>query len=162
MMPNAMPLGSHASGESRVDMRSAARRRIRVSCIRSRVTKPKVRVRWRLHRLGGRYRLHRCDLPRVPGLVIPARSNVLVQGCSWRAHRGCKVANKPKRRRSFWRAKFVRNVGRDPRNKVQLRRQGGCIHLARGCEQRGPTRLAKVLGPAAKATTSSNQKHAME
>lgn len=159
MMPNAMQSGSHAQGICAWDLLSAAERRIQVSCTRSRVTK--VRVLWRLHRFGDHYRLHGCDLPRAPDPVFPSRPNVFVHGCFWRAQRGCKVPNKPESRRSLWRAKFVRNVERDPRNEVQLWRHCGCIHLAREFQRRGATRLAKSLGSAAKATTSNN-KHAAE
>ena len=47
-----------------------------MALIRKRDTKPELRVRRLVHRLGYRYRLHRRDLPGTPDLVFPARRKV--------------------------------------------------------------------------------------
>ena len=44
-------------------------------------------VRRFVHRLGYRFRLHRCDLPGTPDLVVPKHRVVIsVHGCFWHQH----------------------------------------------------------------------------
>lgn len=88
-------------------------------------TAPELTVRRFLHREGFRFRLHRKDLPGRPDLVL-ARYGVaiLVHGCFWHRHRGCRYATTPSSNREFWQAKFAQNVARDRRNLRDLRRLG--------------------------------------
>ncbi|MCK6445986.1 MAG: very short patch repair endonuclease [Planctomycetes bacterium] len=59
--------------------------------IRKTDTRPEVRVRSALHRMGYRFVLHRRDLPGVPDIVLPRhRTVVLVNGCFWHQH-DCKA-----------------------------------------------------------------------
>jgi DNA mismatch endonuclease (patch repair protein) len=82
--------------------------------IKGKNTKPELVVRRLLHAAGYRYRLHRRDLPGRPDIVFPARRKViLVHGCFWHRHPGCRFAYAPKTRPDFWHAKFDRNVERD-------------------------------------------------
>src|SRR5271155_5773093 len=82
--------------------------------IGQRNTAPEIAVRRILHRLGLRFRLHRRDLPGTPGIVLPRRKlAILVHGCFWHHHAGCRFAYTPKSRVGFWNAKFDRNVARD-------------------------------------------------
>ena len=152
-------------GEGFMDTLTPRERSIRMSLIRSTDTKPELRVRKLLYRLGYRYRLHRRDLPGKPDLVFPGRSKVLfVHGCFWHAHDGCKVANKPKTRSEFWNKKFLRNVARDKRNIGQLRGQGWHVYVVWECETRDATfleaRLARFLGHP--LVTAKSKKYATE
>jgi DNA mismatch endonuclease, patch repair protein len=142
---SAVPTRSQTS--KLMDTLSVAERSIRMSRIRSTDTKPELRVRRLLHRLGYRYRLHRRDLPGAPDLVFPARSKVVfVHGCFWHAHQRCKIANKPKSRRAFWMAKFARNVARDRINQRLLRRSGWSVLVVWECETRDSDSLtARIL-----------------
>lgn len=64
--------------------------------IRSRDTGPEMLVRRAAHALGLRFRLHRKDLPGTPDLVFPGRRvAVLVHGCFWHRHDGCRMAYSP-------------------------------------------------------------------
>ncbi|XUU62081.1 hypothetical protein ACRAQ6_11410 [Erythrobacter sp. HA6-11] len=50
-------------------------------------TKPELRVRKALHRLGFRYSLHARDLPGKPDLKLPKYNAVIfVNGCFWHGH----------------------------------------------------------------------------
>ena len=61
--------------------------------IRSRDTGPELLVRRAAHALGLRFRLHRRDLPGTPDLVFSGRRvAVLVHGCFWHRHPGCRMA----------------------------------------------------------------------
>lgn len=138
-----------------MDIMSAAERSERMARIRSKDTQPELRVRHIVHRLGYRYRLHRKDLPGVPDLTFPSRKKVIfVHGCFWHAHKGCKVANRPKTQRPFWDAKFERNKARDRANMRLLRKQGWGVCTIWECETIKANlmakRLSQFLGPAKK------------
>ena len=82
--------------------------------IRKRDTGPEIRVRKALHAAGLRYRLHARDLPGTPDIVFrKARIVVLVHGCFWHQHEGCKLARRPKGNRAYWEPKLARNMARD-------------------------------------------------
>lgn len=135
-----------------MDTLTVAERSERMARIRSKDTKPEMRVRQLMHRLGYRFRLHRKDLPGCPDLVFPSRRKVVfVHGCFWHAHEGCKIANRPKSQRSFWDAKFERNKLRDAANQQALKQDGWMVCTVWECETKGLARLAfrlsKFLGP---------------
>jgi DNA mismatch endonuclease (patch repair protein) len=136
-----------------MDTLTKAERSERMARIRSKNTKPELRVRRLVHSLGYRFRLHRRDLPGSPDLVFPARRKVVfVHGCFWHGHDGCKVANRPKSRRSFWDAKFRRNRLHDARNRASLVKEGWAVFTVWECETREDVtlsrRLSRFLGPA--------------
>lgn len=136
-----------------MDTLTKAERSERMAKIRSKNTKPELRVRRLVHGLGYRYRLHRRDLPGCPDLVFPSRRKIVfVHGCFWHGHEGCGVANMPKSRRFFWGEKFKRNQARDAKNKKALKMEGWRVLTVWECETKGLTalasRLARFLGPA--------------
>jgi DNA mismatch endonuclease (patch repair protein) len=93
-----------------------------MSHIRSRDTKPEVRLRKALWALGLRYRLG-SRLPGKPDAVFPAdRVALFVDGCFW--HQCTKHAVKPKTNGTFWRSKLKANVDRDRRVNRELRALG--------------------------------------
>jgi DNA mismatch endonuclease (patch repair protein) len=106
-----------------------------MSRIRGRDTLPERRVRSLLHRLGFRFSLCRKDLPGKPDIVLPARRTVvLVHGCFWHQHAGCRNATMPSTRRSFWETKLQGNVARDRRIGEELRCQGWKVMTVWECE----------------------------
>lgn len=83
----------------------------RVKCKNS---KAELAVRSGLHRLGFRFRLHARHLPGIPDIVLPRyRTVILVHGCFWHQHPGCRNATLPKKNGDFWAAKLARNQCRD-------------------------------------------------
>jgi DNA mismatch endonuclease (patch repair protein) len=76
---------------------------------------------------------------------------LFVHGCFWHAHRHCKVANRPKSRRSYWDAKFKRNKERDKQNERSLRKNGWGVCTVWECQTKKDDlvgRLSAFLGPA--------------
>lgn len=154
---NAWTFGTRKCRSNRraehMDTLTVAQRSERMARIRSKDTKPELRVRSLIHGLGYRYRLHRKNLPGKPDLIFPSRRKVIfVHGCFWHAHADCKVANRPKSRRSFWDAKFSRNIDRDRLNEGTLRQAGWDVFTVWECETKNPTSLSErimaFLGPA--------------
>ena len=85
-----------------------------MSAIRSKNTKPEIKVRKVLHSMGYRFRLHSKDLPGSPDIVLPKYKTVIfVHGCFWHRHENCKYASTPKTRKEFWNKKFTENKKRD-------------------------------------------------
>src|SRR3546814_20678036 len=108
-----------------MDVVSPARRSAMMARIQGRDTKPEMVVRRAAHRLGYRFRLHRRDLPGSPDLVFPGRRKiVLVHGCFWHSHEGCRFAYKPKSNVEFWEDKPRKNSERDIWVKEELECMG--------------------------------------
>jgi DNA mismatch endonuclease, patch repair protein len=132
-----------------MDVHSRATRSRNMAAIRSRNTKPEMRVRSALHALGYRFRLHRKDLPGRPDIVLPRlRTVIFVHGCFWHCHR-CKYGSAtPATRADFWAAKRAGNVARDRRNRSALRRAGWRVFVLWECEVRtaaaAQARVAKL------------------
>lgn len=121
--------------------RSALMRRVR-----RKDTKPEMVVRRLVHSIGGRYRLHRKDLPGSPDLVFPGRRKVIfVHGCFWHRHEGCRLASSPKTRSEFWEGKFLRNQERDQRAIEHLKILGWGTLIIWECETRMPERLSDMI-----------------
>lgn len=111
------------------------RRSWNMSRIRSKNTKPEVIVRSLLHKMGYRFRLHRKDLPGTPDIVLPKyKTAILVHGCFWHRHQGCKNCYSPKSRTSFWEKKFNDNTVRDKKNIDALKLLGWRVLLIWECE----------------------------
>lgn len=117
------------------DRISPEKRSWNMSQIRAKNTKPEIVVRSLLHRLGFRYRLHVRSLPGCPDIVLRRwRTIILVHGCFWHRHFGCKLAYTPKTRKKFWRTKFQGNVDRDRKTEQLLREAGWKLITVWECE----------------------------
>ena len=117
-----------------------------MSRIRSRNTKPERIVRSLLHRMGYRFRLHRKSLPGRPDIVLPSRRLVvLVHGCYWHRHPGCRFTYTPKSNLAFWEAKFNENINRDRWQYNQLRELGWNVITVWECETKELAILAERL-----------------
>lgn len=98
-----------------VDVLTTEQRRLNMSRIKGKNTKPELLIRKRLHARGLRFRLHRKDLPGRPDLAFPkTKVAVFVNGCFWHGH-GCALFKQPATRNSFWQEKIAKNVARDKR-----------------------------------------------
>lgn len=93
--------------------------------IRGKNTKPELLLRKALHSDGFRFRLHDKSLPGRPDLVFPRyKAAVLVHGCFWHGHEGCKYFKVPSTRREFWLTKIEGNRDRDERSRAALEAAG--------------------------------------
>lgn len=107
-----------------------------MASVRTKNTKPEVRLRKALHRLGFRFRLHRKDLPGSPDIVFPSRRMIVfVNGCYWHGH-GCQWGKLPKTRLEYWLPKIAANKERDARNLHDLKVLGWATHVVWECELR--------------------------
>ena len=96
--------------------RSAAGQRRIMQAIRSKNTKPELRVRSLLHNLGYRFNVHAPDLPGRPDIVFRARSKaIFVHGCFWHGHEdpNCPDGRRPVTNTHYWLPKLEKNVTRD-------------------------------------------------
>ena len=106
-----------------------------MSLIHSQNTEPELFIRSFLFEHGFRFRLHGKDLPGSPDIVLPKYKTVIeVRGCFWHRHPGCKVATMPSSNVDFWKAKFDRNVTRDKRNELAIRRLGWHLIVLWTCQ----------------------------
>lgn len=116
------------------DVLTPEQRRLNMSRIRSRNTKPEMLVRSVTHRLGYRYRLHRKDLPGSPDLVLSSRRKIIfVHGCFFHRH-DCQFGQvQPSTNSEFWRHKRDKNVARDNRNVTELVERGWNVLIIWEC-----------------------------
>lgn len=106
-----------------------------MSRIRSRNTKPEMRVRSALHRMGFRFRVHRSDLPGRPDVVLPKfRLALFVHGCFWHCHQNCPDGHVPKSNAEYWATKLKRNTMRHVDNVAALRKLGWRSAVLWECE----------------------------
>lgn len=129
-----------------VDTVSIAKRSQIMAAIRSRDTKPEMKVRKLVHGLGYRFRLHQRNLPGCPDIVFSRLHMIInIHGCFWHAH-SCQSHRKPpKQNAAYWSAKIARNVARDSRNLKELRRQGWKVLTVWECQTRDVEQLTARL-----------------
>ena len=109
-----------------------------MSHIRGKNTKPEILVRKELHARGFRFRLHNKKLPGSPDVVLPKYGvAIMVNGCFWHGHKGCRYATKPKSNVEFWEAKIARNRHRDEVTEAHLHALGWRVITIWECELRG-------------------------
>jgi DNA mismatch endonuclease (patch repair protein) len=119
------------------DVVDKATRSRMMSGIRGKNTRPELIVRRSLHAASFRYRLHVGSLPGQPDIVLPRyRAAILVHGCFWHRHSGCRFATTPATRPEFWLEKFQQNVMRDRRNHDALVGQGWRVATVWECDIR--------------------------
>jgi DNA mismatch endonuclease (patch repair protein) len=128
------------------DVHTREQRSRNMAAIRSRDTKPEIRVRSLLHSLGYRFRLHRRDLPGKPDIVLAKHSTVVfVHGCFWHCHKCRHGSVAPKTRAEFWRKKRGDTVLRDRRNTRALAAQGWKVVKIWECQTRDMEKLLRKI-----------------
>jgi DNA mismatch endonuclease (patch repair protein) len=109
-------------------------------------TGPEVLVRKTLHSAGYRFRLHRKDLPGRPDIVLPRYGVVImVNGCFWHQHVGCKEGRVPLSNREYWERKLARNVERDREQSAALCDLGWRVLTVWECQTRDAETLDSLL-----------------
>jgi DNA mismatch endonuclease (patch repair protein) len=117
-----------------------------MSRIRGKNTRPEILVRKGLHARGFRFRLHDRKLPGSPDLVLPKWGvAILVNGCFWHGHKGCRYATRPKSNEEFWSTKIARNIHRDEVTAAHLEGRGWQVITIWECELKSAsTREARL------------------
>ena len=109
-----------------------------MSRIRGKDTKPELLVRKGLHARGFRFRLQDRNLPGRPDIVLPKYGvAIMINGCFWHGHGGCRYATKPKSNIEFWETKIARNKHRDEVTSAHLEALGWTVIIVWECELRG-------------------------
>ncbi|PRE16540.1 very short patch repair endonuclease [Burkholderia gladioli] len=110
-------------------------RSAQMRAIRSKDTKPELRLRSLLHCMGYRYRVHYSLLPGHPDIAFPSRKKVIfVHGCFWHRH-DCRVGNKqPVVNTDYWIPKFERIRERDKAQLKQLAELGWQVLVVWECQ----------------------------
>lgn len=127
---------------TRTDPLTPEQRRVNMSRIRGRDTRPELLIRNGLHARGLRFRLHGRTLPGSPDLVFAGpRAVIFVHGCFWHGH-DCALGVRPRSNAAFWSEKIDRNRARDEAAIDRLQALGWRCAIVWECALRGRQRLA--------------------
>jgi len=128
------------------DTFSKRRRSEIMRSIKSTETSPELLVRLIVRRLRVRFRCHVQGLPGTPDLVFGRRRKIiLVNGCFWHAHEGCKKGRAPRSNIRFWRTKLARNVQRDLEVLRKLKADGWKVLVVWQCELSRPANVRRKV-----------------
>lgn len=128
------------------DKLSPQRRSEVMSAVKSKNTIPELRVRYALHAMGYRFRLHRKDLPGKPDIVLAKyKLCIFVHGCFWHQHPGCFRATVPSSNREFWVNKLSGNIERDRKNERELKVMGWQVCIVWECEAKKLNKLRNAI-----------------
>ncbi len=104
---------------------TSAQRSRMMSKIRSKNTRPEMRLRKALWNAGLRYRLHNKHLPGKPDIAIQKlKIAIFVDGEFWHGYEWEKKRGKIKSNRAFWIPKIERNMQRDREVNALLKKMG--------------------------------------
>lgn len=153
--PHPLPAPVYQNRGGRTDRLTPEQRSALMSKVRGRDTAPEMAVRKVAHAMGYRYRLYSKGLPGKPDLVFPRlRKAILVHGCFWHAHEGCKLFRIPSTRPEYWKQKFAVNRSRDKRVIGELEGQGWQVLVVWQCETKNLEALrAKIRSFLSERTT---------
>jgi len=127
------------------DVHNKRIRSYNMSRIRSKHTKPELLVRKFLHANGYRYTLHNKTLPGRPDIVLRKHKTVvLIHGCFWHGHAGCKYYVVPKTRTDWWLNKITTNKVNDAKAVKSLKKEGWKIITIWECDLK-PGKSEKTL-----------------
>lgn len=127
------------------DVHSTIQRSFNMSRIKGKNTKPEMLVHRWLHAHGYRYRLHDKKLPGKPDIVLPKyRILILVHGCFWHGHTGCKYYVVPKTKTDWWLNKINANKANDIKAVKALKKDEWKIITVWECDLK-PAKLQNTL-----------------
>jgi len=114
--------------------------------VKGKDTAPERVVRRLIWSLGGRYRLHRADLPGKPDIVYGRRRiAIFVHGCFWHGHDCARGARAPKTNAAYWRAKIGRNRARDEKTLAAYAAMGWRALVVYECDLKDRAALSARL-----------------
>lgn len=119
-----------------------------MQAIRSKDTKPELRVRRLLHAMGYRFRIHLKELAGKPDIAFTRRRKVIfVHGCFWHGHQaeGCPDGSRPRSNTGYWNPKLDRNADRDRANTAMLKAAGWGVLMVWACETLDENSLRRRL-----------------
>ena len=131
-----------------MDVHTRETRSYNMSQIKGKNTKTEDTVRKYLFGRGLRYRKNDKRLPGHPDIVLPKyKTVVLVNGCFWHVHEGCKYFKWPESNVKFWKNKLTENRRRNVVKIQALKELDWKVIVVWECELKGDnqtTRLNKL------------------
>lgn len=95
--------------------------------MKSRNTKPELKIRSYLFSKGLRFKIHDNSLPGTPDIVLPKFKMIInINGCFWHQH-GCANCKIPNNQREYWYNKFNAIKQKDIENKNKLEKLGWTV-----------------------------------
>lgn len=119
-----------------------------MSKIRSKHTKPEKHVRKILRELGIKYKLYAKNLPGKPDIIVPEKKTAIyINGCFWHRHKHCRKAAMPKTNIKYWKDKLNRNVKKQNKDLVSIKKMGWKSFIIWECqiEKHLISRIKKAL-----------------
>lgn len=121
-------------------------RKLCMSRIRSKNTKPEKIVRKILTDLNVGYRLHNPKLPGKPDIVIAKiKTTIFINGCFWHQHKGCKKQAMPKANIKYWKNKLKRNIEKQKEDIKKLKLDGWKVYIIWECQTKDKENLTKKI-----------------
>ena len=121
-----------------MDVHTRETRSYNMSQIKGKNTKTEETVRKYLFGRGLRYRKNDKRLPRHPDIVLPKyKTVVLVNGCFWHVHEGCKYFKWPESNVKFWKNKLTENRRRNDVKIQALKELDWKVIVVWECELKG-------------------------
>jgi DNA mismatch endonuclease, patch repair protein len=129
-----------------MDRLTPDRRSHLMSRIGSSGTGPERTARMIIRKLGRRFRANARDLPGSPDIVLDSpRMAIMVNGCFWHQHEGCRLARMPKSNLGYWMPKLAANRLRDARALARLKELRWRMLVIWECQLRRPASAAAVI-----------------
>ena len=125
--------------------------------VKSRDTRPERKIRQILRSIGVKFRSHlRVGTARPDIVLVEKKIAILVHGCFWHRHRGCRRSTMPRANRTYWKRKFLSNVERDNRDIASIRAAGfrTLVIWECGTQRKYEEKLKAVLGAAIRSPRS--------
>jgi len=102
--------------------------------IRSYGTRPELRVKELLDRLGVKYVYQAKVLGWSVDFLVPDRDLIIeYRSCFWHLH-GCRFSRLPKSKQEYWIPKLARNKERDKKKDMELETAGYRVFVIRDCD----------------------------
>lgn len=119
-----------------MDIWDKERRSSIMSKVPQKDSKPEIIVRKYLFSKGFRYRTNVKKLSGSPDIVLSKyRTVIFVHGCFWHGHT-CRAGHLPSSNLDYWTTKIAKNIERDSRKNIELKKLGWNIIIVWQCELR--------------------------
>lgn len=119
-----------------MDIWDKERRSSIMSKVPQKDSKPEIIVRKYLFSKGFRYRTNVKKLAGSPDIVLSKyRTVIFVHGCFWHGHT-CRAGHLPSSNLDYWTTKIEKNIERDSRKNIELKKLGWNIIIVWQCELR--------------------------
>ena len=129
-----------------MDNLTREQRKLCMTRIKAKNTKPEIAVRKVLSKLGARYRLHNSKLAGKPDIVIAkAKKIIFINGCFWHQHKNCKKQAMPKANKKYWELKLQRNIEKQAQNIKFLKKQGWKVYKIWECQTNDENKLIQKI-----------------